>query len=154
GFIAAMLAASIGMGGNALAQQGQVDDARLLAAGDQDDANWITFGPDYRNQRFSSLHPINRDTIGRLVPVWLYQTGIPGSTQTHPLVVDGVMYFSTPGCDVIAVNAATGDEIWRYRHRFANQIPRASSNRGVAVAYGRVYLATDDTRVIALDQAT
>ncbi len=154
GFIAAMLAAAVGMGGNALAQQGQVDDARLLAAGDQDDANWITFGQDYRNQRFSSLDQINRDTIGRLVPVWIYQTGIPGSTQTHPLVVDGVMYFSTPGCDVIAVNAATGDEIWRYRHRFANQIPRASSNRGVAVAYGRVYLATDDTRVIALDQAT
>ena len=83
----------------------------------------------------------------------MYQSGIVGSHQTSPLVVDGVMYFTTPACDVIAVNAATGDEVWRYRHTFTS--PRTgASNRGAAVAYGKVYEATDDHRVIALDQAT
>jgi glucose dehydrogenase len=111
------------------------------------------FGQDYRNQRFSSLTSINRANVGRMQPVWVYQSGIVGSHQTQPLVVDGVMYFTTPACDVIAVNAATGEEVWRYRHTFTT--PRTgASNRGAAVAYGKVYEATDDHRLVALDQAT
>ena len=140
----------------ALAQsgpRGQVDDQRLLGASDQTDADWIMFGQDYRNQRFSSLTGIDRTTVERLQPAWIYQTGTVGSHQTEPLVVDGVMYFTTPTCDVIAVDASTGDEVWRYRHRYTS--PRAgASNRGAAVAYGKVYEATDDHRVIALDQNT
>jgi alcohol dehydrogenase (cytochrome c) len=143
------------VGSGAMAQietRGHVDDQRLLAANDQTDANWITFGQDYRNQRFSSLTAIDRTSVGRLQPAWIYQTGIVGSHQTNPLVVDGVMYFTTPACDVIAVNAATGEELWRYRHKFTS--PRIASNRGAAVAYGKIYEATDDHRVVALDQAT
>jgi alcohol dehydrogenase (cytochrome c) len=154
----AMLAgiALAAIGTSAMAQvdtRERVDDQRLLASNDQTDANWITFGQDYRNQRFSSLTSIDAANVGRLQPAWIYQSGIVGSHQTHPLVVDGVMYFTTPACDVIAADAATGDEIWRYRHKFTS--PRTSaSNRGAAVAYGKVYEATDDHRVIALDQAT
>jgi outer membrane protein assembly factor BamB len=67
--------------------------------------------------------------------------------------VDGVVYFTTPACDVIAVHASTGDELWRYRHTFMP--PRTgASNRGAAVAYGKVYEATDDHRLIALDQTS
>ncbi|MFO1183380.1 MAG: PQQ-binding-like beta-propeller repeat protein [Bauldia sp.] len=131
---------------------GLVDDARLRAAGDATDANWIMFGQDYRNQRYSSLAQISRATVGRLAPAFVFQTGIVGSHQSHPIVVDGTMYVTTPACDVIALNAATGEEIWRYRHRFTT--PRAASNRGAAVAYGKVFEATDDHRVVALDQAS
>jgi alcohol dehydrogenase (cytochrome c) len=151
--VALALAASGTIAIAQVATTGLVDDARLLAANDDTDANWITFGQDYRNQRFSNLKGINRTNVGRLAPVWTYQSGIVGSHQTHPLEVDGVLYFTTPACDVIAVNAATGDEIWRYRHRFTS--PRSgASNRGAAVGYGKVYEATDDHRLIALDQAT
>lgn len=134
------------------AKPGLVDDARMRAADDAGDANWIMFGQDYRNQRYSRLGQVNRGNVGRLAPAFVFQTGIVGSHQSHPIVVDGVMYVTTPACDVIALNAATGDEIWRYRHRY--NTPRAASNRGAAVAYGKVYEATDDHRVVALDQAT
>src|SRR6185503_19472093 len=80
--------------------QTAVDDQRLLAASDQTDTDWIMFGQDYRNQRFSSLSTIDRSNIAHLQPAWIFQSGIVGSHQTHPLVVDGVMYFTTPACDV------------------------------------------------------
>jgi PQQ-dependent dehydrogenase (methanol/ethanol family) len=152
--LAGIALAAIGTGAMAQVEtRGHVDDQRLLASNDPSDANWITFGRDYRNQRFSSLTSIDTANVGRLQLAWMYQSGIVGSHQTHPLVVDGVMYFTTPACDVVAADAATGDEIWRYRHKFTS--PRTgASNRGAAVAYGKVYEATDDHRVIALDQAT
>jgi len=130
-----------------------VDDRRLHAAAAAD-GDWITFGRDYSNQRFAPLAAIDRRNVARLAPAWVYQLGTVGSTQTHPLVVGGVMYVSMPGNDVAAIDAATGDEIWRYSHKMRGALPRAPSNRGVAVAYGRVFEATDDARVIALDQAS
>jgi glucose dehydrogenase len=120
----------------------------------QADGNWITFGRDYSSQRFAPLDKINRSNVARLAPAWVYQLGTVGSTQTHPIVVDGVMYVTMPGNDVAALNAATGQEIWRYTHKPRAAMPSVPSNRGVAVAYGRVFEATDDARVIALDQST
>src|SRR5262245_44591215 len=80
---AAALFASAGL---ALAQgtAGLVDDARMRAANDTTDANWIMFGQDYRNQRFSSLTQINRDNVGKLQIAWIYQMGSLGSTQVQP----------------------------------------------------------------------
>jgi outer membrane protein assembly factor BamB len=130
-----------------------IDDARLLAAA-RADGDWMTFGRDYSNQRFAPFGAIDRTNVSRLAPVWVYELGTVGSVQTHPLVVGGVMYVGMAGNDVAAVNAATGAEIWRYRHRPRTALPQVPSNRGVAVAYGRVFEATDDARVIALDQAT
>src|SRR5260370_25879942 len=113
GMLAGIAIAAIGPGAMAqVGSGGHVDDQRLLASNDQTDANWITFGRDDRNQRFSSLTSIDTANVGRLQPAWIYQSGIVGSHQTHPLVVDGVMYFTTPACDVVAADAATGDEIW------------------------------------------
>ena len=137
-FLASITLATFGNNASAQVDTPGVDDQRLLAASDQTDNNWIMFGRDYRNQRFSSLTGIDRASVGRLQPAWIYQTGIVGSHQTHPLEVDGTLYFTTPSCDLIAVDAATGDEVWRYRHHFTS--PRTgASNRGAAVAYGKIY---------------
>src|ERR1700722_1017182 len=130
-----------------------VDDQRLLAAAAAD-GDWITFGRDYSNQRYAPLQAIDRSNVARLAPAWVYPLGTVGSAQTHPLVVGGIMYVGMAGNDVAAIDAATGREIWRYRHAPRVALPRVPSNRGVAVAYGRVFEATDDARVIALDQAT
>jgi glucose dehydrogenase len=135
------------------ASAGTVDDQRLLAAA-KADGDWITFGRDFSNQRFAPLQSIDRSNVARLAPAWVYPLGTVGSAQTHPIVVGGVMYVGMAGNDVAAVDAATGREIWRYRHAPRVALPRVPSNRGVAVAYGRVFEATDDARVIALDQST
>ena len=134
--------------------RGAVDDQRLLAAAKADDGDWITFGRDFSNQRFAPLQGIDRSNVARLAPAWVYPLGTVGSAQTHPLVVGGVMYVGMAGNDVAAIDATTGSEIWRYHHAPRVALPRIPSNRGVAVAYGRVFEATDDARVIALDQAT
>jgi alcohol dehydrogenase (cytochrome c) len=131
-----------------------VGDSRLDAAATATDGDWITFGHDYSNQRFAPLRVIDRDNVAKLAPAWSYRLGTVGSAQTHPLVVGGIMYVGMAGNDVAAINAATGEEIWRYRHVARRALPSVPSNRGVAVAYGRVFEATDDARVIALDQAT
>jgi alcohol dehydrogenase (cytochrome c) len=116
--------------------------------------DWPSFGRDNSNQRFAPFAAIDRGNVARLAPAWSYPLGTVGSAQTHPIVVGGVMYIGMAGNDVAALDAATGREIWRYRHAARHKLPQIPSNRGVAVAGGRVFEATDDARVIALDQAT
>jgi alcohol dehydrogenase (cytochrome c) len=118
--------------------------ATVIPAQAQAEGEWNTFGRDYSNQRFAPLYAIDRSNVARLAPAWTYPLGTVGSAQTHPLVVGGVMYVGMAGNDVAAINAATGEEIWRYRHAPRRALPRVPSNRGVAVAYGRVFEATDD----------
>jgi alcohol dehydrogenase (cytochrome c) len=125
-----------------------------LQAASQADGDWITFGRDYTNQRFAPFFTIDRSNVGQLIPAWAHELGTIGSTQTHPLVVGGIMFIGMAGNDVAAINASTGAEIWRYRHKPRTALPQVPSNRGVAVAYGLVFEGTDDARVIALDQAT
>lgn len=133
---------------------GPIDDARLLSAAG-DGANWVLPGRDYGNQRFSPLDAVNAGNVKKLVPKWIYQTGYAATFQTTPLVADGVMYLSAPFSHVMAVDAATGREIWRYEHKStAKKLCCGPANRGVALGYGKVFVATVDARLVALDQAT
>jgi hypothetical protein len=87
----------------------------------------------------------------------VYQTGGPiGSFETTPLVVDGVMYLTTPFNHAIALDARTGKQLWRYEHKSGGSpiICCGPNNRGLAAAYGRVYMATLDAHLVALDQKT
>lgn len=131
-----------------------VDDARLQAATD-DRSNWMTYGRDYANQRFSPLQQINRESIRQLAPRWIYQTGTNATFQATPLIVDGVMYLSMPFNHVAAIDAATGRELWRYEHkRTTTKMCCGPANRGVAVGHGKVFIGTVDSRLIALDAKT
>ena len=86
-----------------------VDDTRLLGA-HADHDNWLTYGHGYANQRYSALDQIDARNVERLVPKWIYQTGILGTFPTSPIVADGVMYLSTPYNHVVALDAATGKQ--------------------------------------------
>jgi glucose dehydrogenase len=131
-----------------------IDDARLQGAA-SDAANWILPGRDYGDSRFSPLSAIDRTSVKRLVPKWIYQTGYAATFQTTPLVADGVMYLSAPFSHVIAIDAKTGRERWRYEHKATTKkLCCGPANRGVALGYGLVYVATVDARLVALDQAT
>ena len=133
---------------------GIVDDTRLLAASG-DARNWLTFGRDYSNQRYATLAQITAGNVASLVPRWIYQTGISAAFQATPLVVDGVMYLTTPYDHVVALDARTGAERWRYAHALrTRKLCCGPANRGAAVGYGKIYMATVDARLIALDQRT
>lgn len=131
-----------------------VDDARLLAAG-EDGANWLTYGRDYSNRHFSPLDQIDRDTVAALDQAWRFNTGVKGSFQTQPLVADGMMVITTPHNHVMALDARTGAMLWRYDHVKRMEKTRSGpTNRGPALGYGKVYQATNDGRLIALDRAS
>lgn len=150
---AATLAALALLAGGAVADP--IDDARLGAAGGADRADWVLPGRDYGNQRFSPLDRITPETAKRLIPKWIYQTGYAATFQTSPLVADGVMYLSAPFSHVMAIDAKTGREIWRYEHKStAKKLCCGPANRGVALGYGLVFVATVDARLVALDQTT
>ncbi len=78
---------------------------------------------------------------------------MPGSFQASPIVRDGVMYVSTPFDHVLALDAATGRELWRYTHVLTRKDSCCGpANRGVAVDDSKVYIATIDARLVALDR--
>ncbi|HWA12274.1 MAG TPA: PQQ-binding-like beta-propeller repeat protein [Burkholderiales bacterium] len=132
---------------------GVVDDGRLLAA--QADPGWLNHGRDYSNQRFSPLAQVNAGNVARLAPAWTFHSGIKSSFQATPIVADGVMYLALPFNHVVALDAKSGRELWRYRHvRRTDKMCCGPANRGVAVAYGKVFIGTVDARLVALDQAT
>ncbi len=118
--------------------------------------DWPHYGLNYQGQRHSSLTQINRNNVSKLVPAWQLNTGVKSTFQATPIVVDGVMYVSLPFNHVIAVNAQTGAEIWRYQHQRKQDWPMCCgpANRGVAVAEGKVFIGTVDARLIALDAKT
>ncbi len=147
---ALLVASALGVYG----QPGVVDDERLLHAG-ADRANWLTHGRDYGNQRFSPLAQIDASNVKRLRPAWIYQSGVASTFQGTPIVADGVMYVSLPFNHVVALDAKTGRQLWRYTHkRRTEKMCCGPANRGVAVAYGKVYMGTVDARLVALDGRT
>ncbi|HMM75322.1 MAG TPA: PQQ-binding-like beta-propeller repeat protein [Gammaproteobacteria bacterium] len=128
------------------------------AAARADDAapatDWPLYGLDYSNQRYSPLAQIDAGNVARLTRAWRVKTGVPGSFQATPIVRDGVMYVSTPFDHVLALDAATGKELWRYTHVLTRKDSCCGpANRGVAVDDSRVYIATVDARLVALDRA-
>jgi len=136
---------------------GAVDRTRLLAA-DDEPQNWMTEGRDFGKSHFSALDQINVDTVGRLGFAWDYQTGTSRGLEATPIVVDGVLYTSGTTGRAYALDAATGEEIWRFDPQSDSQYNRWACcdevNRGLAVWDGMVYVGSFDGRLFGLDAAT
>jgi quinoprotein glucose dehydrogenase len=133
----------------------------------QQNADWPNVGNDKGGQRYAALDQINRDNVARLQPAWTYHTGdsAPGATiECTPIVIDGVMYVTTVTTKVVALDAATGKERWKYDPYAAEpdrKWIKASGgvNRGVAYwsdgqGDARVLLGASDGRLISLDAKT
>src|SRR5438034_1194569 len=129
---------------------------QMLSNADADAKNWLSYGKDYSNTRYASSRKITTQNVGTLIPRWVYQTGGPiGSFETTPLVVDGVMYLTTPFNHAIALDARTGKQVWRYEHKQSGTpiICCGPNNRGLAAVGGgepSVVGAAADDRSAAL----
>jgi alcohol dehydrogenase (cytochrome c)/quinohemoprotein ethanol dehydrogenase len=134
-----------------------VDESRMLHA-DQEPGNWMSYGRTYSEQRFSPLKQINDQNVGQLGLAWHVDLDIRRGQEATPIVVDGVMYFSTAWSKVFALNAATGEKLWSYDPKVPPQWAVNACcdvvNRGVAVWRGKVFVGTLDGRLVALDAAT
>ncbi|HYJ45052.1 MAG TPA: PQQ-binding-like beta-propeller repeat protein, partial [Pyrinomonadaceae bacterium] len=103
---------------------------------------WQFYGGDQAGSRYSSLAQINRRNVTRLQRAWVYHTGelelglqtapFQASFSCTPLVIEGVMYLSTPSSRVIALDAETGREIWKFDPQAGSKEREFNSHRGVA----------------------
>jgi quinoprotein glucose dehydrogenase len=139
------------------------------------DGDWPAYGRDAGGTRYSPLAQINRDTVKDLKVAWTYHTGETGWTtadarksafEATPILVDGTLYLSTPFNRVIALDPETGKERWAYNPNVDESEEHSEvTSRGVstwsdsrvkpgASGYRRIYVATIDARLIALDAAT
>ena len=136
---------------------GLIDDARIVNA-DSEPGNWLAHGRTFEEQRFSPLADINRENVGELGLAWYRDLGTNRGLEATPIVVDGIMFFTSTWSRVHAVDAVTGEEIWSYDPEVPGEWARWACcdvvNRGVAVYEGRVYVGSLDGRLIALDAAT
>ena len=133
--------------------------AERLRAADQEPQNWFAAGRDKDGTYYSPLQSINAGNVKQLGFAWQYDLGSPMRGQeATPVVVDGVMYTSGTWGYVYAVDAASGKELWRFDPKpdyFAGRNPCCDLvNRGVAVWKGKIYVASVDGRLHALDAAT
>jgi alcohol dehydrogenase (cytochrome c) len=128
---------------------------RILNA-EKEPANWLTYSGGFRGWRYSPLSQITRENVGKLNVKWIYQMPTTHTVSTTPLVVDGVMYFSEPPSNVVAVDAETGKAFWRYRRTLPSKINTCCGqvNRGVAVSADRVFIGTVDAHLVSLDART
>ncbi|MDP2230698.1 PQQ-binding-like beta-propeller repeat protein [Methylotenera sp.] len=115
--------------------------------------DWPSFGRDYTNQRLSPLTQINQQNVKNLKLAWQFKSGVVASFQATPIVTNGVMYVALPFNHVVALDAKTGKELWRYKHerRVSWKMCCGPASRGVAVSDGKVFIGTVDARLVALD---
>jgi len=133
-----------------------VNGSRIVAA-DREPGNWMSYGRTYSEQRFSPLKQINDQNVPQLRLAWSYDLDTHRGQEATPLVIDGVMYFTSAWSKVFALNAATGALLWSYDPKVPGEWGVNACcdvvNRGVAVWNGKVFLGTLDGRLIALDAA-
>ena len=129
----------------------------------QDPKQWPMAPHDYANTRYSALDQINAGNVGQLSLAWSFSLGADRGQEAAPLVIDGTMYIVGPYWgvhpnQVFALDAATGDLKWSYAPK---QNPAAKGvaccdviTRGLAYDNGKVFLATLDDYLVAIDAKT
>lgn len=137
-----------------------VTDERLLQA-DKEADNWLMYYRTYNGWRHSPLPQISAQNVGKLVPKWLMALGEIGDQEATPVVNNGVMIFpagSIRRIQIFAVDAATGNFLWRHEHKHPDELTAFSTfhphNRGVALYKDKVYFGTLDGKIKALDAKT
>jgi alcohol dehydrogenase (cytochrome c) len=117
--------------------------------------NWLMFRRTFDANGYSPLDQIDAKNVKRLAPAWTFATGLREGHQSPPIVNDGVMFFTTPHNHVIALDARTGEQLWRYERELPEDLQQLHpTNRGVALWGDRVYMATADAFLVALDART
>ncbi|MBX7527903.1 PQQ-dependent dehydrogenase, methanol/ethanol family [Qipengyuania vesicularis] len=133
-------------------------DGETLRNADADDANWITHGRTYSEQRFSPLELVNELNVGDLGLAWFADMDTARGQEATPLVIDGKLYLTTAWSKVKAYDAVSGELLWE----FDPEVPGETGvkaccdvvNRGLAAWGDSLFFGTLDGRLIALDRET
>jgi quinohemoprotein ethanol dehydrogenase len=135
----------------------QVNTERLISA-DATPEDWLSYGKNYNEDRFSPLDQITKSNIDSLGLAWSINLGTKRGIEATPIVVNGIMYVTGPWSVVYAIDARKGELLWTYDP----EVPKGYGekaccdvvNRGVALYQGLVYVGTLDGRLVAINAAT
>src|SRR5499425_1512344 len=120
-----------------------------------EDGNWLLYRRTYDGWGYSPLGEITPANVGRLQPVWSFATGQVEGHQAPPIVNNGVMFVATPGNQVIAIEAKTGNLLWRYKRPLPDDLTNLHpTSRGVGLYGDRLFFASADAVLVALDAKT
>ena len=126
-----------------------VTDERLQNPSPDD---WLMYRRTYDSWGYSPLNQITSDNVTDLVPVWTISTGVISGHQAPPQVNDGVMFVKPPESQVMALDARSGNLMWRYVRQLPDDIRRGHrTNRGVGLYGDLVFVTAQDAHVVALD---
>ena len=122
-------------------------------------ANWLAYGRTHNERRFSPSDQINTSNVGKLKVDWFLDLPRDVGLVSTPLVVDGTLYFTGTMNVIRAVDAVTGELLWEYDPKVAEEIKGKrrtgwKHNRGISFYEGRLFAATWDGRLFALDAET
>src|SRR5438105_15141556 len=118
-------------------------------------SNWMLYRRTYDGQGYSPLDQINSSNVKNLTPAWTFATGQVEGHQAPPIVNNGVMFVATPGNQLLALEASTGNLLWRYKRSFPEDMtPLHPTNRGVALYGDKVLFAAAEAVLVALDAKT
>ena len=154
----ALLALTVAAG-FAAGQSRPIDDAALRTAG-KTGTEWLTYGLNYNENRYSPLKQIDATNVSRLGLAWSYEVGAGGGGQeATPLVWNGTLYGITNWSIVFAVDVRTGKEKWRWDPEINQPAVRPKIccgivNRGLALYEGMIIAPVNDGRLEALNAET
>jgi len=120
------------------------------------DTDWLSYGGGVHGRRHSELAEINTTNAAKLVPQWIFQTGLPGRFQSVPLVTQGRIYFTGPSNHAWALDALTGASLWHYTSELPTGINLCCGqmNRGFAISGDRLFKVNVEGDLVALEIAT
>src|SRR5258708_16204646 len=120
-----------------------------------EDGDWLMIRRNWSGWGYSPLDQITSANALRLQPVWVFSTGSNNGHESAPLVNNGVMFVSTPGNQVIALDAKNGTLLWRYRRALPEDVVvMHPTSRGVALLGDKVFFASNDAVLVALNAKT
>lgn len=133
------------------------DDAALATAANEA-TEWLSYGRDYQETRYSPLNQITAQNVADLGVAWTFDTDSFRGLEATPLIHNGILYATRPWSSVFALDARTGEKLWDYDPQVDKSMGWKACcdvvNRGVALYKDKVYVGTIDGRLIALDAKT
>ena len=114
-----------------------------------EDGNWLLFRRTYDGWGYSPLSQITQANVANLALVWSFATGQVEGHQAPPIVSNGVMFVATPGNQLLALNAKTGDLLWRYKRPLPEDLVNLHpTNRGVGLLGDKIFFASADAILV------
>lgn len=134
----------------------EVNSQQILSAGSRSD-EWLTYSGSLDGRRYTPLNEINPANVSKLRIRWMQQFNTSDPLiEATPLVIGGVIYITEPPANVVALDAKSGDVIWRYGRSVSTDLALCCGrvNRGLAVLGRAVFLGTLDGYLVAINAST